>query len=71
MNCITLGIDLAKQVCQLHGADERGQVVVQKRVIRSKLRATIAQFPACVLTKTGRPQRLLDLVSPPHLLRTG
>lgn len=30
MNCTTLGIDLAKQVFQLHGVDERGRVVVQK-----------------------------------------
>ena len=46
MNCTTLGIDLAKQVFQLHGVDERGQVVVQKRVTRAKLRETIAQLPA-------------------------
>jgi transposase len=49
MNCTTLGIDLAKQVFQLHGVDERGQVVVQKRVSRGKLRDTIAQLPPCVI----------------------
>ena len=27
MNCTTLGIDLAKQVFQLHGVDERGIVI--------------------------------------------
>jgi transposase len=42
MNCTTLGIDLAKQVFQLYGVDERGQVAVQKRVSRGKLRETIA-----------------------------
>jgi transposase len=45
----TLGIDLAKQVFQLYGGDEHGQVVVQQRVTRRKLRATIAQLPACVI----------------------
>jgi transposase len=49
MNCTTLGIDLAKQVFQLHGVDERGHVVVQKRVTRAKLRDTIAQLPACLI----------------------
>src|SRR5262245_34015095 len=49
MNGTTLGIDLAKQVFQLHGVDAHGQVVVQKRVARSKLRATIAQLPACLI----------------------
>ena len=49
MSCTTLGIDLAKQVFQLHGVDERGHVVVQKRVTRAKLRETIAQLPACLI----------------------
>jgi transposase len=37
MKWTTLGIDLAKQVFYLHGVDERGRVVIQKRVSRSKL----------------------------------
>jgi transposase len=49
MNCTTLGIDVVKQVFQLHGVDERGHVVVQKRVTRAKVRETIAQLPACVI----------------------
>ena len=49
MNCTTLGIDLAKQVFQLHGVDARGHVVVQKRVSRSKLRETVAQLPPCLI----------------------
>ena len=49
MNCTTLGIDLAKHVFQLHGVDERGHVVVQKRVSRSKLRETVAQLPLCLI----------------------
>jgi transposase len=49
MNCTTLGIDLAKQVSQLHGVDERGHVVVQKRVTRAKFQETIAQLPPCLI----------------------
>jgi transposase len=49
MNWTTLGIDLAKPVFRLHGVNERGQVVVQKRVTRSKLRDTIAQLAPCVI----------------------
>jgi transposase len=40
---------VAKQVFQLQGVDERGHVVVQKRVSRGKLRETIAQLPSCVI----------------------
>jgi transposase len=42
MHHTTLGIDLAKQVFQLHGVDEHGQVVLQKRVSRSKLLEPVA-----------------------------
>ena len=49
MNCATLGIDVAKQVFQFHGVDERGQVVVQKRVTRAKLRETVAQLPTSLI----------------------
>jgi transposase len=49
MKCTTLGIDLAKSVFQLHGVDKKGQVVVQRRVRRSKLLQTVAQLPACVI----------------------
>lgn len=49
MNCTTLGIDLAKQVFQLHGVDAHGHVVMQKRMSRSKLRATIAQLTPCLM----------------------
>jgi transposase len=49
MSCTTLGIDVAKNVFQLHGVDERGKVVVQQRVSRAKLRETVAQLPPCVI----------------------
>jgi transposase len=49
MHCTTLGIDLAKNVFQLHGVDERGRIVVQQRVSRAKLRETVAQLPPCVI----------------------
>jgi transposase len=49
MNCTTLGIDLAKTLFQLHGVDERGHVVVHKRVSRKKLLETVAQLPACLI----------------------
>jgi len=37
MQCTTLGIDVAKNVFQLHGVDSYGQVTVQKRASRGKL----------------------------------
>lgn len=44
-----IGIDLAKNVFQLHAADERGKVVWRKRVSRSELLALIAQLKPCII----------------------
>jgi transposase len=49
MQGTTLGIDLAKNIFQLHGVDERGNVALQKRVTRNKLRETVAQLPPCLI----------------------
>ena|SRR5437899_3972330 len=49
MKVTTLGIDVAKSICQLHGGNEHGQVALQKRVTRGKLLETVAQLPPCVI----------------------
>ena len=46
---ITLGLDIAKNVFQAHGADERGQVVFSKRVSRGKLLDFFAAQPRCTV----------------------
>ena len=47
MNITTLGIDLAKDVFQLHATDDRGKTLLTKRVKRHKLASEIAQLPIC------------------------
>jgi transposase len=49
MNITTLGIDLAKNVFQLHGVDERGKEVLIKRLSRAHLAPFIANLPACLI----------------------
>ena len=44
-----LGIDLAKNVFQLHGVDEKGKTVFQKRLSRNKLAEFICNLPACLI----------------------
>ena len=41
MKVTTLGIDVAKNIFQLHGVDEHGKVALEKRVTRSKLLETV------------------------------
>lgn len=47
MNITTLGIDLAKNIFQLHGADNRGNAVLKKTLTRNKLAEVIANLPKC------------------------
>jgi transposase len=44
-----VGIDLAKNVFQLHGVDDLGAVVLRRRVQRAQLLETVAQLPSCLI----------------------
>ena len=49
MNVKTVGVDLAKNIFQLHGVDERGKVVLKKKVTRDRLLPSLANIgPALV-----------------------
>jgi transposase len=49
MNITIVGIDLAKNVFQVHGVDERGKAVVQKRLRRKQVLIFFAQLPPCLV----------------------
>lgn len=49
MNITTVGIDLAKNVFQVHGVDERGKAVVQKRLRRKQVLIFFAQLAPCLV----------------------
>ena len=49
MNVTTLGIDLAKNIFQLHGVNRHGKPVLTKRVTRARLRETVANIPSCLI----------------------
>jgi transposase len=44
-----VGVDLAKSVFQVHGIDGRGQVVLRRKLSRSKLLAFFATLPRCLV----------------------
>jgi len=48
-NINTLGIDLAKNVFQLHGTDAKGKCVLQKRLSRDKLLEYLATLSPCLI----------------------
>jgi len=49
MDVTTIGIDLAKNVFQLHGADARGKMVFTKRLSRAQLLPFLAAMRPCVI----------------------
>ena len=49
MTIKAVGVDLAKNVFQLHGVDELGQVCLRRRVQRERLIEMIARIEPCVI----------------------
>lgn len=47
MQVTTVGIDVSKNVFQLHGVDAQGQVGLTQRVSRAKVLPIMAQLPPC------------------------
>jgi transposase len=49
MKITTIGIDLAKEVFQIHGVDEYGKVVLRKQLRRSKMAEFFANLEPCLI----------------------
>ena len=75
MQVTRIGMDIAKQQFDVHGVDERGQVVLRRTLKRERVREFMAQLPGCEigmeacggahywhreLTKLGHTVRLLS-----------
>ena len=49
MNITTIGIDLAKNVFQVHGVDERAKVGLKKQLKRAQVLPFFANLPSCLI----------------------
>ena len=49
MNVTTVGIDLAKNVFQVHGVDARGKAVLRRQLRREQMAAFFANLPPCLI----------------------
>jgi len=45
----TIGLDLAKNVFQLHGVDAEGQVVIRRQLRRNQVLAFFKTLPPCLV----------------------
>lgn len=49
MNINVLGIDIAKNIFQLHGADKKGKKILKKRIERTQLTEYVANLSQCTI----------------------
>ena len=49
MKITTVGIDLAKNVFQVHAVDERGRAVLRKQLRRDQMTAFFVNLPPCLI----------------------
>ncbi len=49
MNITTIGLDIAKNVFQVHGVDGHGKVVLRKKLSRGKVLEFFVNLPACLI----------------------
>lgn len=49
MNITRIGLDLAKQVFQVHGVDRQGKAILRRRLRREQMLAFFDKLPACLI----------------------
>ena len=49
MNIATIGIDLAKNVFQLHAVNSHGKVVLRRQIHRGQMRGFFVNLPPCLI----------------------
>jgi transposase len=63
MQTIRFGIDLAKNVFQVHGVDAAGQVVVQRQLRRGQMLTFFARQPAALIGMEACGSPIIGAVS--------
>ncbi|MCQ9147996.1 hypothetical protein KWJ32_25280 [Brucella sp. BTU2] len=48
-NIVTIGLDIAKSVFQVHAVDSSGEVVVRRKLTRGRVLAFFESLPRCVI----------------------
>ena len=48
-NVATIGLDLAKQVFQVHGADAEGNTLFNRKLRRAEVKTFFQKLPPCIV----------------------
>ena len=57
MKLTAVGIDLAKQVFQIHGIDQHGKVLVRRQLRRDQMATDVLRQPSSLLGRDGGLRR--------------
>ncbi len=60
---VTIGLDIAKSVFQVHGVNDSGTVVIRRQVPRAQLLPFFAKLPACLIGIKPAPPLTTGLAS--------
>ena len=63
MNITRIGLDLAKNVLQVHGVDERGKALLRKRLKRGEVVAFFARLSPCLIGMEAAAVRITGRAS--------
>ena len=58
MEITTIGVDLAKNVFQVHGVDQRGKVALRKQLRRDQMVEFFAKLPPCLVGMEADTERM-------------
>jgi len=58
-NAITIGVDLAKSVFQVHGVDVEGSIVVRRQLRRREVLPFFEKLVACLVGWRPAPRRTI------------
>ncbi|PXW80422.1 hypothetical protein C8R34_1484 [Nitrosomonas sp. Nm84] len=56
MKITTIGINLVKEVFQIHGVDMRGKTVLRKQLRRSDMARFFANLDPCLIKALSKPE---------------
>ncbi len=59
---VTVGIDIAKNVLQVHGISAQGDVVVRRKLRRSEVSEFFERLPPCLLVSKPARRRIIGRV---------
>jgi len=62
-NVTTIGLDLAKNVFQVHGVDAEGTAVLRQRLTRGRMLKFFAKLPRCLVASRRAPHRITGRAS--------